>query len=768
MTPTPAATPDTLPRTRRRPSPGTALANWALVATTIVTGLIGLENDLGPGRLLSFLFMAFLGFAFVALFDGVVSLLWWLLGRLLPRLRLAGAAGWLRRVPPGPLGRVIGVFLFIAGDMLWPDSVFQYTTLPPVGEIAIVVAGACGVLLALARGERPARRRARYAAAGALTVAYLAWALWPGTARGVVLSVAEPAPAATAPLADLPDPSRPGPFAVETAAYGSGAPGGPLRIGADRPEFAADPMWTTAPVDGSALFDGYGAPGDAYFRAFWGFGWDALPLNGLVWAPVGDGPFPLVLIVHGNHVASEPSDPGYAYLGEHLASHGYVVVSVDENFLNGLVFIDGRMAEMPLRAWLLLQHLVTWRAWSETPGHPFYGRVDLDRVALIGHSRGGEAAAVAAELNQRVTPPVSAVSSAADFGFGIDAVVAIAPSDGHFAGAGRPPTLSRSNYLLLAGGHDADTYVLYGQAQYNRVSFTHNPDGFKALAYVYRANHGQFNSVWADRDRGWLNSLLLNRRPLLPAETQRAAARLYITAFLEAAMRDAAGYRALFANPGAGAGWLPDVLTVTQFEARDWTALDTNRPNTAPERMDRAGDRTWAQGVTGLETRPLTLRDGATAQQNSALYAAWAAGSAPIVGFDVDPARAPADAALTFALAPADDTPVAVTIELLTADGRAARLPLATFAPVYPPLPARLLKAGWLAAVPGYDMTLASPVERVLQTYTVPLDAWATGGAGVSADEIVTIRFRFDGATAGAVYMDQIGWRSPATAHTDR
>ena len=53
-------------------------------------------------------------------------------------------------------------------------------------------------------------------------------------------------------------------------------------------------------------------------RRFWGFGAEQLPLNGRVWYPAGDGPYPLVLIVHGNHAMAEFSDPGYAYLGQLL------------------------------------------------------------------------------------------------------------------------------------------------------------------------------------------------------------------------------------------------------------------------------------------------------------------------------------------------------------------------------------------------------------------------------------------------------------------
>ena len=46
----------------------------------------------------------------------------------------------------------------------------------------------------------------------------------------------------------------------------------------------------------------------------------ALPLNARVWLPGGAGPFPLVVIVHGNDLMETPSDAGFAYLGELFAN----------------------------------------------------------------------------------------------------------------------------------------------------------------------------------------------------------------------------------------------------------------------------------------------------------------------------------------------------------------------------------------------------------------------------------------------------------------
>jgi len=447
---------------------------------------------------------------------------------------------------------------------------------------------------------------------------------------------------------------------------------------------------------------------------------------------------------------SRPSDPGYAYLAEHLAGRGYLAVSVDQNFLNGLLFFDGENAETPLRAWLLLQHLQLWRHWHETPGNPFAGRVDLERIALIGHSRGGEAATWAAEMNWEDIP---GLSDAADFGLGIRGVVAMAPSDAYTAPHDRKPVRNRASYLLLAAGHDADTYLLYGQRQYNRLGFDQNPDGFKALAYVYRGNHGQFNSVWGDRDRGLYNSWLLNRAPLLAQVEQQQAAQLLITAFLQAALQEEDAYRDLFRNPLTAKEWLPESLIVTQIQDAGFIPVE--------------GGQDGAAGTHDLDlvrVETLVLRDGQTGQGNQALRLAWRAGSEPRYEIALQPGQAAAwdltpDHALTLALAavPGEPVPAGLTVELETDGGHRVQLPLSAFGPLLPPLPATLVKAPWLAGLPGFPPAI-EPEEVVLQTYTLPLAAFQDADPSFRPDALHTLRFRFAGDTAGALYLDAIGF----------
>ncbi len=302
------------------------------------------------------------------------------LGAILPPLRLAGrpmtattlgVALLMWGTPEsGPLGVVHGLYYF---------------------EIPIVGAALAGLLagagLAWSRlAASPAQRR-RVAVAALLPWLLVggtvgAWAVLPGLGDPLVRE--DPAvPPTIAPL-DVPDPSQPGTYRVVTASYGSGAD-------ARRPEYGADATWRTPTIDASAALPAHDSLTDSYERCYWGFDTAHLPLNALVWYPAdAAGPLPLVLIVHGNHDAEDYSDPGYAYLGEHLASHGMIAASVDENFLNGDALFDYAGLEMPVRAWMLLRHADLFGGWNAQPGHPLAGRVDLQRIALVGHSRGGE------------------------------------------------------------------------------------------------------------------------------------------------------------------------------------------------------------------------------------------------------------------------------------------------------------------------------------------------------------------------------------------
>jgi hypothetical protein len=234
----------------------------------------------------------------------------------------------------------------------------------------------------------------------ALNIAGIAWLANPGSDAHLVEKVESVAP----PQLDLPNPAVPGRYQVQTWFYGSGTD-------KRRPEYGKIVKLKTTTVDASPFLPRFTGVQAKLHQWFWGFNTQHFPFNGQVWFPVGDGAFPLVLIVHGRHSADEFSDLGYAYLGKLLASRGSIAVSVDENFLNG-PWLSDRTEEMPIRAWILLQHLKVWRTWNATAINPFYNKVDLTQIAPIGHSRGGEAIAVAEDIHPITTTVPDGVEQA--------------------------------------------------------------------------------------------------------------------------------------------------------------------------------------------------------------------------------------------------------------------------------------------------------------------------------------------------------------------
>src|SRR5260370_31669111 len=110
----------------------------------------------------------------------------------------------------------------------------------------------------------------------------------------------------------------------------------------------------------------------------------------------------MVVFAHVDHKPLENSTPGYLYLCRLLASHGVVAATIDVNFLNGANF-----GENDGRAIVHLEHLKQFRTWNNTATHPLRGKVDLNRILIVGHSRGGEAVGHASFFNR--LPSIGAV-----------------------------------------------------------------------------------------------------------------------------------------------------------------------------------------------------------------------------------------------------------------------------------------------------------------------------------------------------------------------
>ncbi|UCC89676.1 MAG: hypothetical protein JSV81_10285 [Anaerolineales bacterium] len=559
----------------------------------------------------------------------------------------------------------------------------------------------------------------------------------------------------------MPDPSRPGQQKVLTLFYGSGQD-------RQRPEYGPDVDLVTSTVDGSPFIDGW----NSGRTRFWGFGPEALPINGRVWYPDGEGPFPLALIVHGDHPMYEFSDPGYDYLGELLASRGFILASVDANFLNRAA-MGGLEDENDARGWLLLEHLRFWEAWNETPGNPFYQKVDMDNIAVMGHSRGGEAAPIAAAFNRLPYYPDDATVTF-DYRYNIRSVVAIAPVFETYTPRGQHLPLENVNYFVLQGSNDQQILTFKGLGQYARVAFTDGDTYFKAALYFYGANHGQFNTVWVT-DQSTPAKGLFNQRAVMPFEEQKQIAQLYITAFLEATLGGESGYIPLFRDYRVAKGWLPDTIYLNQFQDSTYQLVSTYEEDMDVETTTMPGGKQSGANLSVWREHVVELLGSELVGpiDTSAVYLGWdAAASGEAASYAI---RLPAEglalderSVLVFSLADAkedptpgaDDSkqagprgPIDLTIEVIDGAGQAALLPLSSFSYLQPQIVTVISKA------PFMNVGGPSPSESIFQTFEFPLVAFGEVNPALDPADLSTIRFVFDRTPAGVVVLDDLGFR---------
>ncbi len=686
-----------------------------------------------------------IGFLFLAL---VAALLAWLVKRLLalPSDLYVALLG----------GTLALLYMSIAPTLLDPTTRYVVILLA-----IVVVASLLGaVLWVLLRGgwKQSSTARRIVLVVGLIlglvgTVGGGAWLLSDGRTLPPPVNAAALAEA-DIPALTLPDPSQPGPHAVRTLTYGSGQD-------LLRPEYGADAALITLPVDGSRLIGGW----SGLRRSAWGFGPEALPLNGRVWYPdpaQAGGPFPLTLIAHGNHIAEEYSDPGYAYLGELLASRGSIVVSVDENFLNDspsadLGFVFHLTQEDDVRGWLLLEHLRAWKEWNETPGNLFYGQVDLERVALIGHSRGGEAVAIAAAFNQLPCYPDDA-NVTFDYHFGIRAVAAIAPIDWRYLPGGLPLPLENVSYFVLHGAQDMQT-AFSGRRMFQRLRFTDGKFHFKSALFFYGGNHGQYNTVWGRKDIPEPGMRLYNERILMPAQEQRQIAQVYLAAFLETTLYGETGYLPLFCDARAGAGWLPDTIYLAQYSDSETRTVATFDDDIDLTTADLPGSTLQGRSLTVWREQCPRTRE-LSRLENRAVYLGWDAAQGvasyawrlPDAGLGLD-----GQSVLVLTLGDAEeasneqDKPIDLTVEVIDAQSNVARLPLSRYAFIQPRIPAHIFKAAWLSTRPNSEI--------VLQNFEFRLAEFAAANPSFDPAALIEVRLVFDRTGQGVIVLDDIGFR---------
>ena len=250
----------------------------------------------------------------------------------------------------------------------------------------------------------------------------------------------------------------------------------------------------------------------------------------------GDGPFPLLVFMHGNHQSCRtinpngpphtdmhnefastgqcddgrveaPSSHGYDYLAWHMASHGYASISINTN--RGISNLSGGSDDPKLiltRGRLALKHLARLyeasraRRFDARWGVDVRGQLDFGHVGMMGHSRGGEGVRAALELYQTQDPQ----SYASELpGLSVEGIFEFAPVDLHGPipqGQSTPTPLDAEGahwtVVIPSCDRDVGNFMGVGPFSRRRAELASTEALFSSVFVVPGANHNYFNTEW--------------------------------------------------------------------------------------------------------------------------------------------------------------------------------------------------------------------------------------------------------------------------------
>jgi len=232
-------------------------------------------------------------------------------------------------------------------------------------------------------------------------------------------------------------------------------------------------------------------PDDSNFRNM------PVRLDGIIGVPERDLQHPVVLIMHGSHASCPgenewPCSPeeeqknyeGFDYLVEALAEAGYIALSINVNAEHTFGF--GEAPPTTRTRQLIDLHLAELAAASAGESNKFgldlTGKVDLERMTWIGHSRGGEFA------NRILLDPQGAFGGVFKE---VQGLIQIAPS---LVFADSLPAAEQAMATILPAC-DQDVLNLYGQRYYESARFDPERVQFSTTVYLYGADHNSFNAL---------------------------------------------------------------------------------------------------------------------------------------------------------------------------------------------------------------------------------------------------------------------------------
>lgn len=359
-----------------------------------------------------------------------------------------------------------------------------------------------------------------------------------------------------------------------------------------------------------------------------------LALTGAIALPPGDSPIPWVVVLHGRHAGCHfqpeatsqwPCEPeprfdlGFAYLAQALAEAGYGVLIPNLNAAFSETYgatADTRSKFADQRSGQIIDAHLTRLAQAHRDddsrfGISLAGRVDLTRLAMVGHSMGGGAAALSAVQRLR-GDSAAALQSRIVSGLGpIAALVLISPTRSYPI-AQRPDAYQLPDVptAVIAGGCDRDIFDL--SSLYYVETARQQPRATPVVGILLPgANHNYFNAAVAEDDyyRRPNNGPLCNpqrSRDRLSRVAQETFLSQYIPAFFATVWEESADSSVLTLNPTRSAlGEVFGVSVLSQLVTPQRYLVFQPREE-MPVNPSHGLTLTWCQAFAacGLSSRP--------------------------------------------------------------------------------------------------------------------------------------------------------------------
>ena len=446
--------------------------------------------------------------------------------------------------------------------------------------------------------------------------------------------------------------------------------------------------------------------------------------------------YPMIIIAHGCHYAKEYNYLGYDYLGNQLASRGFICASITLHELA----IGWRIHH---RGMTILKHLdaLLIEPTTDTTATSIRSKVNFNMIGLLGHSRGGEGVVAAQNIQTEFK-----------CAYDIKAILALAPTDGDNFDSYSPqigPYDPVAPYMMIYGTEDHELRGSGGNSGFRTYDRAVRPRHYLA---IYGGNHNFFNDKWDHADGS----------PTITRVEQKEITTVYVTAFFSNYLLDQQAYVEFLAGYTVSPSISAINTTVLHSDQpKRWIHLTVDDSQDVPAGVDTnsLGFTNTSSGVTTFTEE--SLRIIASPEVNyyihdtDGLRVEWGEDGGSVT-FNVGNQNFHPFAYLNFRVGQRfrmtdnvnpPDQPQDFSVTLVDIAGNSSpAYPVSVYIPIYYTYVVEHI----------YYNYVVDHTKSIMQTVRIPMRAFTANGSPLNLGHIRSIRFTFDQVNTGELIFDDI------------